>query len=118
MTKNDLVGTWKLKWFEVIHKNGTVDRWGPASHGTLIYTPEGTMSAAVNGENANEQVFYSGTFDLESSDTVVHRVTESAKRLRIGDDQIRKATLTGDELVLEAFGPFTNARITWIRLKV
>jgi hypothetical protein len=113
MTKEDLIGTWKLKSFVVTSRDGSKKDWGRA-HGTLIYNEQGVMSAAINGEDLKDQVFYSGTFSIKGN-IVVHKVTEAHRPIRIGTEQERKATLLGNQLTLEAFGPESTATIEWER---
>jgi hypothetical protein len=96
-----LVGCWRLVEYRVNAKDG-----GEADHplgrnplGTILYTPDGYMSAqlARPGPYEDEQepdayaIAYSGPFDVdEQTGTVAHRVQVSVIPSWLGTTQIRQ----------------------------
>ena len=124
-----VVGTWRLETFEIEDLAGQKRPWGRNTHGLLIYSSTGHMSASINREIENRSenwhqnlfdsiLFYSGTFSVEG-DTITHSVTEASNPERIGKQMIRHATLVGDLLQLrspkEKFG---TAHLTWRRVSL
>lgn len=118
MTRNDLLGSWRLTAVTMTDKDGTVtEPFGKDVRGILIYAPAGEMSATVN--QAGSYLSYAGSFDVEG-DRVIHHVEMSSLTEAAGTDQQRIATLEGDTLTLAASPTFMGppgsvARLVWQR---
>jgi hypothetical protein len=132
-----LLGAWRLVTWEV-HDEGTTDHpLGPDAAGQLMYTPEGRVSAQLvrsgqprfasddwqdaapeEMEAAWPAYFgYFGRFsiDLEAG-AVVHHVEGSWFPNLVGTDQVRRFSLDGDRLNLDADTAWGTVRIVWEKL--
>lgn len=131
-----IIGVWKLASFEIEDVHGTKSAWGKDVHGTLIYSPEGYMSVAINEpidlkpkepshlSPLNQDfraifdsgLFYSGSFRVQG-DEVLHEVTEASDPRRIAKILSRRARVQGSQLILtspnEAFG---RAVLVWNKI--
>jgi Lipocalin-like domain len=126
-----LVGCWRLVGFTVTDGDaGEADRpLGDSPVGTILYTPDGYMSAqlARSGpyEDAEEPdayyIAYSGPFDVdEQARTVTHRVEVSVIPSWLGTTQLRDVEFREPGmLVLSASelrdGVMTTTTVTWSR---
>jgi hypothetical protein len=128
-----LVGCWRLVGYSV-----TATQGGEADHplgnnplGTILYTPDGYMSAQLTrpGPYEDDQepdayaIAYSGPFDVdEQTRTVAHHVQVSVIPSWLGTTQIRQVQFPEPgTLVLSASeqsphdGVMTTTTITWSR---
>ncbi|MDR5782767.1 lipocalin-like domain-containing protein [Caballeronia sp. LZ065] len=115
---NPLLGTWRLKSF-VREVAGTGERYnqlGDHPDGYLTYSPDGRMLALfVSGEqprpkaepSAEERIAlhkamlaYGGTYDVSSA-KVIHHIDIEWDGRRIGTDQVRFYSLSGDTLTIK-----------------
>jgi hypothetical protein len=128
-----LVGCWRLVGFTVTAaEEGETDRpLGEDPLGTILYTPDGYMSAqlARSGPYENDQqpdayyIAYSGPFDVdEQALTVAHHVEVSVIPNWLGTTQIRRVQFREPStLVLSATEPgpddgvMTTTTVTWSR---
>ena len=124
MNIKDILGSWKLKSFQIEPPEGLAESWGSNAHGLLIYSDSGYMSVSINKDVGKESesefenlfdsiLFYSGSYKMDGN-TIVHEVTEASKPDRIGKKIIRYAELSGTLLTLttpkESFG---RAILVW-----
>ncbi len=122
--RDDLIGAWRLHDFVLIDASGERIRpWHEDSHGLLMYTPDGFMSAAVvrivAEGGAPSFVSYQGRFDLYQ-DRVVHHIEMSTDAALVGRSQARTTDFDGETLTLTASpsmfgGEGTTANIVWRR---
>jgi hypothetical protein len=131
-----LVGCWRLVEFSVTAADGgaAVHPLGTHPLGTILYTPDGYMSAqlARPGPYTDDQqpdayaIAYSGPFDVdEQTRTVAHHVQVSVIPSWLGTTQIRQVQFPEPEtLVLSAseqrpprdgVQTTTTTTITWSR---
>ena len=100
-TRERLVGCWRLVGFSVTAtEGGETDRpLGDNPLGTILYTPDGYMSAQLAGRGPNEDdqepdayyIAYSGPYDVdEQTRTVAHQVQASVIPSWLGTTQIRR----------------------------
>jgi hypothetical protein len=118
-SNSNIIGSWKLKAFNIRETNGVVRDWRPNAHGILIYAPDGFMSVSINSDQRGEAwsdslLFYAGAYAFDG-ETVTHQVSNATSSERIGKPMIRKAILRGDELELVAEGDFGLAILVWKR---
>ena len=120
MTRNPLLGTWRL--VELVSRTADGDvvyPFGRDAVGYITYTPDGRMSVSIMsadqarfaGEDiaggttaekatiAETYLSYCGTYEIRG-DTVLHHVEISAFPNWIGADQVRTFALDGDRLSL------------------
>lgn len=124
MNIKDVLGSWKLRSFQIESPEGEVESWGENTHGLLIYSDSGYMSVSINKDVGKESesefenlfdsiLFYSGSYQMDGS-TIIHEVTEASKPDRIGKKIIRYAVLDKNLLTLttpkESFG---RAILVW-----
>ena len=122
-SESDVAGGWRLVSFVIKKTDGTILNWGKAPHGLLIYTKDGLMSVAINGEIEGDTtsvhnifrsiLFYSGTYRVEPTGLIRHHVSEASDPSRIGKEMLRSAKQVGDLLILTASGGFGEATLTW-----
>jgi hypothetical protein len=110
--RDALTGAWEL--VDVIERgdDDAVRRpFGERPLGLILYTPDGYMSAQLmpreTGAAGWETYFaYSGSYSVdEDAGTVTHSVVVSLRPDWIGTEQIRVATVQGDELELATASP-------------
>ena len=120
MTRNPLLGTWRL--VELVSRGEDGDVVYPLGRGAvgyITYTPEGRMSVSIMSADrarfaseditggttaekatiAETYLSYCGPYEIRG-DTVVHHVEISAYPNWIGADQQRTFELDGDRLLL------------------
>jgi hypothetical protein len=119
--KNEFVGTWKLKSYEVRWVSGKVTYpFGEKPEGRLTYSENGFVSVnimATNRRNFEERelklgtpvekvaaadtyISYSGRYDLDG-DKIKHHVEVCLFPNWVGKDQVRIFDLNGDTLALK-----------------
>ena len=132
--REQLAGCWRLVGYEVTAAGeGTTDRpLGDNPLGTILYTPDGYMSAqlARPGPDADDDepdayyIAYSGPYDVdEQARTVTHHVLVSVIRSWLGTAQVRQVQFREPgTLVLTAAEPrprdgvlITTTAISWSR---
>jgi len=122
MNKQDFVGTWALQSWSAKTANGeTIQPYGDAPRGYIIYSEAGVMSAQIKG-NGGEGVTgdglflaYGGPFSVEDK-TVIHHVELANWEPIVGSDQRREASFSGDMLTLSAGTKEGDHTITWQRV--
>jgi hypothetical protein len=108
--RDRLVGGWRLTGYEVTASGKTDHPLGEDPLGTILYTPDGYMSAQLAGPGAYEDddqpdayyIAYSGPYDVdETNQTVAHHVQVSVIPSWLGTTQLRHAQFDGpDQLAL------------------
>ena len=124
---NSLVGTWKLVSFDVSKQKPFAPWRDTTSHGFLIYTSDGYMSAAINAEPSSlkketdskkvlqRSLFYAGKFEVKGN-KVIHKVEVATNPSRIGKDLVREFTFEGDMLHLFADEDGVKSKVVWKRI--
>jgi hypothetical protein len=139
---DQLVGTWRLVSFEYRLANGaTVEAYGPAPLGLLVYDRHGNMTAQImspdrprfaSGDRRSGTldelhaavegyIAYFGTYEVdEAGGFVDHREHGDVFPNAVGTRQRRYFTIDGDRLVLEVppvvlGGERMTARVVWER---
>jgi hypothetical protein len=126
-----LVGCWRLVGYSVSAEGGETDRpLGDNPLGTILYTPDGYMSAqlARPGPYEDDQepdaywIAYSGSYDVdEQTRTVAHQVQVSVIPSWLGTTQIRRvqfrdpATLVLSSSEPRSDGVTITTTISWSR---
>jgi hypothetical protein len=128
-----LVGCWRLVGYSVAAADGgeTERPLGDSPLGTILYTPDGYMSAQLAGPGpyVDDQepdayyIAYSGPYDVdEQAGSVAHRVQVSVIPSWLGTTQIRQVRFgEPGTLVLSTSdsgpgdGVMTTTTITWSR---
>ena len=142
MSKQLLVGSWKLVSFETRDANGSISYpWGKDALGYLMYNADGYMSVTVMSSNrlkfssadvkggtteekvaaADTYVSYCGTYEIQQ-DTVIHHIELSFFPNWIGVDQKRMLSIEGDRLSLSSLpqtlaGVEQTIHLIWKRVK-
>jgi hypothetical protein len=143
MQAEDVIGTWRLKWWRNTASDGSsVEPLGAAPRGYLFYNHDGYMSvemmaadrapyeiADAFGGTEEERVeaittylSYSGPYEvLADRDTVIHHIEVCSYPNWIGNAQVRFAELDGDHLTLSTkpmlFGGVERtAKLLWERV--
>lgn len=125
VSKNDLVGVWRLVSFEMRDAEGAASRpFGDAPEGRLVYTAGGIMSAHLGagdrprfadlGDTSEARALeamrthfsYSGVFDVDG-DQVHHEVDMSISPDWVGTTKTRRVAFEDGDLILtdEALEP-------------
>jgi len=142
MSKQLLVGSWKLISFESRDANGSISYpWGKDTLGYLMYNADGYISVTIMSSNrpefssgdikggtteekvaaADTYISYCGTYEIQQ-DTIIHHIELSFFPNWIGVDQKRMLSIDGDRLSLST-PPITVARVEqthhliWERVK-
>ena len=120
-TLADLVGAWTLREAVVIGDDGARSHpYGAQPSGTLLYTPDGWMSATISSvgdEPTPGATYYAGLVDVDGT-VVTHTVVVGADPFGPGTVQPRQAEFSADRLVLTTPpGQVVRAsiRLTWQR---
>ena len=135
LTKESLVGTWKLVSFKVPNDKGELeDRFGPNPIGVLTYTADGRVSIVMADSRRKpfaswpppaEDVratfltfaSYAGTYTF-SGDKVTHHIEVCLIQALVNTDQVRSVKLEGDHLTLQGSGLLSGvSELVWERLK-
>jgi hypothetical protein len=108
--RDQLVGGWRLTGYEVAVGDKTAHPLGDDPLGTILYTPDGYMSAQLAGPGPYEDddqpdgyyIAYSGPFDVdETNEVVAHHVQVSVIPSWLGTTQHRHVRFDGqDQLAL------------------
>lgn len=118
MTANSIAGVWKLKKYTRRFLDTGEVRSDMLPQAYILYTPGGFMMSITVEENCqppagevltdDERVrlfksiisAYSGSYTVEG-DNVIHNVELSWNESWTGTKQVRRFTVTGDELIIE-----------------
>ena len=122
MQNEDLVGVWRERGREIVRADGSVTA-DVARASQIMYSPDGYMcvvntpiarkkvsetvarmdlDATTPGERAEAAlgvVAYAGRFEV-TDEQVRHTIFTAVNPNRIGDTQVRRITLSGDDLTL------------------
>ena len=122
MQNEDLVGVWRERGREIVRADGSVTA-DVARASQIMYSPDGYMcvvntpiarkkvsetvarmdlDATTPGERAEAAlgvVAYAGRFEV-TGEQVRHTIFTAVNPNRIGDTQVRRITLSGDDLTL------------------
>jgi len=135
-----LIGVWKLVAFDLEFRDGRPAQalYGKNPTGFLIFTPQGRMSAIIEGKDRKSattdaetadllrtMIAYSGTYRVQGDQwtTKVDAAWQPAWR---GTDQVRQYKLNGDRLQVIAMWqpnqnlagkPITRGVLEWERVK-
>jgi hypothetical protein len=128
--RDRLVGGWRLRGYEVVAGGQTDTPLGNEPLGTILYTPDGYMSAQLAGPGPYKDadlpdayfIAYSGPYDVdEASQTVAHHVQVSVIPSWLGTTQVRQVRFHGSsELALSVSearsdGVMSTTTISWAR---
>ncbi|MBI4903506.1 MAG: lipocalin-like domain-containing protein [Acidobacteria bacterium] len=139
--RTQLIGTWRLRSYETVHANGSVDYpFGSGAVGLLVYTADGFMSGHVmrsgrphlpsgyRGKRSAEEaldafdgyIAYCGRYTVdESTNEVVHHVEASLYPNWVGGEQRRGVSFADGVLTLSASravkGGTVVHRLVWVR---
>lgn len=117
LTPTDIQGSWTLVSVEVIQGMAVIAQpYGEEPSGSLIYTPDGHVSALITG--GEPLIAYAGRFALEG-DTVIHRVDVGVMPIGPGStlnrearfDELGRMTLLADVPDM----PSATLALTWVR---
>jgi len=118
MTRDDLIGTWRLKEFRLTGVDGAVSHpWGADIDGILIYAPDGYMAVTVRRPGGT--MTYTGEYAVDDG-AVVHRISLASEPGLVGTAQRREAERAASRLVLSGRpslygGPGTTSHLIWER---
>ncbi len=117
MTRDDLIGTWRLRDFQQVTDGKTSRPWGDDMEGLIVYAPDGYMSVIIR--RPGSVLGYSGPFEIDG-EAVLHHIKLATGPELVGTTQRRKARLEGDRLTLTSEvslygGPGTSANLYWQR---
>ena len=141
MSKQLLVGSWKLVSFETRDANGRISYpWGKDTLGYLMYNAGGYMSVTIMSSNrlkfssadlkggtteekvaaADTYLSYCGTYEIQQ-DTVIHHIELAFFPNWVGVDQNRMFSIEGDRLSLSSppttvAGVEQTAHLIWERV--
>ena len=141
MTRNPLLGTWRLVELASRGADGDVDYLlGPDAVGYITYTADGRMSVSIMSAGrarfasediaggttaekatiADTYLSYCGPYEIRGN-TVVHHVEISAYPNWIGADQVRTFALEGNRLSLTTppllrNGVMRTSHLSWERV--
>jgi hypothetical protein len=138
LTKESLVGTWKLVSARQTNDKGEVrDVYGPNPIGFLTYTADGRMSVIMASSRrkpfstfpppaeeiaeafaSSPSMFtaYAGSYTLDG-DKVIHHVEACSVQNLVNTDQVRSVKLEGDRLTLQGRSFDRNIELISERLK-
>src|SRR5262245_1770047 len=113
MTREDLVGTWKLRGFTLTGHDGAVSQlWGDDHDGQIVYSPDGFMSVLIRRPSA--VMAYCGPYTIEA-DAVVHHIEIASNPNWVGKAERRIVKLEGRRVTLSP--PGTRAHLVWERAR-
>jgi hypothetical protein len=140
MTKDSLVGTWKLVSATETNERGEIrDSYGPTPAGFLTYTADGRVSVVIADSRRkpfsavpppteempdafSAFVAYAGTYTF-ADDRVIHHIEVAWVQNFANTDQVRPVKLEGDRLMLRKQGFLRGGvqvayqELVWERLK-
>jgi hypothetical protein len=141
VSKESLVGTWKLVSSTALTDNGeAAGKPAEDSTGLLTYTADGRMMAMITREGQKPistyppseeeraaafnglSAAYAGSYTV-TGDKVTHHIDVAWVRNVVNTDQVRTIRIEGDRLILrggwvvEGRPPVANAELVWERLK-
>ncbi len=123
--KEKLIGTWQLAEFLIESPEGRVSEWRKNARGSIKYRADGSMSIDIRSELAEEHsqeeylnsiLQYSGPYELQDKNTVIHFVEEASLPERVGQELRREISVKGNELRIVGRGEFGVARLLWKKL--
>lgn len=126
MTREDLIGTWRLVSWELVYADGRPSEHplGPDAAGFLMYAGDGHVSAtlmrkaATADAGALQALAYAGRFEVASG-VVTHIIEVASDPALVGLRNRREIAISGDRLVLSGAdftpGSARTQRITWRR---
>ena len=139
ISRNPLLGTWRLKSIEGILPKRALFSMGPRPRGLLIYAPTGYMAAQIVRDpgpsfpagyedatpeeikNAFEGYYaYFGKYEVDvEKETVTHHLESSLRPTEIGKDYVRAFRFDGDRLFLTPVreGTKLKVRLVWQRVQ-
>jgi lipocalin-like protein len=139
ISRNPLLGTWRLKSIEGILPKRALFSMGPKPRGLLIYAPTGYMAAQIVRDpgpsfpagyedatpeeikNAFEGYYaYFGKYEVDvAKETVTHHLESSLRPAEIGKDYVRAFRFDGDRLFLTPVreGTKLKVRLVWQRVQ-
>jgi hypothetical protein len=139
ISKNPLLGTWRLKSIEGILPKRALFSMGHKPRGLLIYEPTGYMAAQILRDpgpsfpagyedatpeeikNAFEGYYaYFGRYEVDvAKETVTHHLESSLRPAEIGKDYVRAFRFDSDRLVLTPVreGTKLKVRLIWQRVQ-
>jgi len=126
VTRDHLVGAWRLAWLEEPGVDGKVHR--ADSSGLLIFTRDGHMSVQVMyrnppAESKAASVQYAqggyeasfGRYDIDNGHTFTFHVKGALVRSLVGKDLKRVYELSGNQLIVRSPEPDEHWRVAWER---
>jgi hypothetical protein len=122
LSKEQLLGVWKLKAFANIDKDGHAVFWDGQLKGHLIYTDEDIVSVSMNrfretksGEIEHKYSFYAGNYKILDAETIEHTIEEAPDPKRIGTNHQRKVKFKENNLELRGKGLTGEVSLLWER---
>lgn len=120
-----LIGTWRLVSCRIALPDGTtVQPYGDAPSGAIVYSEDGWMSCQMAGGSSGERgaagrlisyTAYYGPYSVsEGESLVVHQVAGSSVAIMEGD-QPRRYDVDGRTLRLTAEMPDSSVEVLWSR---
>jgi len=124
LQSRDLVGTWRLQSYTIL-EDGKEKPWCVAPFGIISYYANGYMAVGINCRDAagqlvanpKDMVFYTGTYDIQNGNTVVHHVENSSELSRISQHLERSAELKGDVVTLTGKGTKGLVKLVWKKIR-
>jgi uncharacterized protein RhaS with RHS repeats len=133
LTREALVGSWRLVSSRRTAAGVTVLPWGMRPSGVITYTPEGRLHVLIQrGGRSRAQagastpaekarlldafVAYAGTFTVDG-DAVLHRIELASDPAMVGTTQVRRAATDGRRLTLTSAGGEPVWVNVWARIR-
>lgn len=98
MTRNDVVGRWRLAGYEAASKDDIIYPMGKDAIGVLDYSADGKVSVHIMGEG---YFAYYGDYTVdERGSTITHHLEMASQPSFVGASNLRRAELKGSTLIL------------------